>query len=304
VPFIELAASPLAPETSPVCIHYRDNGAGAPLVVLHGGWGYEVYPFDRQIAALARRSRVVVPDRSGYGRSTRIGELPADFHRRAMEETLLVLERLGIERPVLWGHSDGAIIALLLALARPDALSAAIVEATHLYKRKPASRAFFDGVIADPQSIGEGAAAALARDHGAAWRDVVVRHSRAWRAIADGAAAAAEDFYDGRLGEVRVPVLVVHGARDPRTEPGELDALRRMLAGPAEAVVRQAQDGPARSRRAGRHDPQESGMASAFGRTSHEFAILPNGGHSPHSERATADEVTALAEQFIRRVCG
>src|SRR5436190_16552276 len=32
------------------------------------------------------------------------------------------------------------------------------------------------------------------------------------------------------------------------------------------------------------------------------FAILPNGGHSPHSERATADEVTAIAQRFLRHV--
>jgi len=54
----------------------------------------------------------------------------------------------------------------------------------------------------------------------------------------------------------------VHGGRDPRTEPGELDALRRALPGAA-------------------------------------FAILPDGGHSPHSERATADDVTHLVRRFL-----
>jgi len=267
VAFIELAASPLAPGTSPVCIHYRDAGAGSPLVFLHGGWGYERYPFDRQIASLASRHRIVIPDRSGYGKSSPIVDLPPDFHRRAMEETVLVLERLGIERPVLWGHSDGAIIALLLALTRPDALSAAIVEATHFYKRKPSSRAFFGGLIADPGSLDEHVAAAMVRDHGTAWSEVVVRHSRAWHAIADAAASDTDDFYAGRLMEIGLPVLVVHGAADPRTEPGELDALRRALPNAA-------------------------------------FAIVPEGRHSPHSQRATADDVTRIAEQFIDRVCG
>ena len=35
----------------------------------------------------------------------------------------------------------------------------------------------------------------------------------------------------GMVMPLAVPVLVVHGARDPRTEPGELDALRMALAG-------------------------------------------------------------------------
>lgn len=44
---------------SPVRVHYREAGAGRPIVILHGGWGYEIYPFDRQIAALAETHRVV-----------------------------------------------------------------------------------------------------------------------------------------------------------------------------------------------------------------------------------------------------
>src|SRR5204862_60156 len=76
-----------------------------------------------------------------------------------------------------------------------------------------------------PDSLGAGVAAVLARDHGDRWRDVVSLHARAWLRIGDEARAAATDFYDGRLGTLTAPVLVVHGARDPRTEPGELDAL-------------------------------------------------------------------------------
>jgi pimeloyl-ACP methyl ester carboxylesterase len=60
---------------------------------------------------------------------------------------------------------------------------------------------------------------------------------------------------------------LLHGARDPRTEPGELDALRMAL---------------------------ESG-----GRRETTFAILDEGGHSPHSEHATADEVTEAAATFL-----
>ncbi len=33
-------------------IFLREHGTGFPLLFLHGGWGYEVYPFDAQIAAL------------------------------------------------------------------------------------------------------------------------------------------------------------------------------------------------------------------------------------------------------------
>jgi pimeloyl-ACP methyl ester carboxylesterase len=54
MPFISIDESPLIPGVSPVDIYYREAGTGVPLVFLHGGWGYEVYPFDRQVEALAR----------------------------------------------------------------------------------------------------------------------------------------------------------------------------------------------------------------------------------------------------------
>src|SRR5580765_241828 len=142
--FVELVSSALAPGVSPVPIYYRDAGAGRPLVILHGGWGYQIYPFDRQLQALAPDHRVVIPDRTGYGGSGKLERQEVDFHHRAAVETLAVIEALGLERPVLWGHSDGAVIALLAGLAAPERLSGLMVEATHVFRSKPASRAFFE----------------------------------------------------------------------------------------------------------------------------------------------------------------
>lgn len=260
--FAEIPSSPLAPSVSPVRIHYRDVGEGPPIVFLHGGWGYEIYPFDRQIETLGSRHRIVIPDRSGYGGSGSLRVLPTDFHRRAMEETRAVIDALGIERPVLWGHSDGAIIALLLGLAAPDRIAGAIVEATHYDKYKPSSRAFFEGIIANPQALGGGVASVMAREHGDRWPQIIDMHSRTWLRIAEQVASPAEDFYDGRLGDLTVPVLVVHGARDPRTEPGELDRIRREV-------------------------------------PTARIEMIEGGGHSPHSTRATAARVTAIVEEFL-----
>src|SRR6185436_16540878 len=105
--FVEMESSALAPDMSPVRIHYRQSGAGRPIVILHGGWGYDIYPFDRQVDALSPAHRIVIPDRTGYGGSGRLARQETDFHRRAAEETFAVAAALGLERPVLWGHSDG-----------------------------------------------------------------------------------------------------------------------------------------------------------------------------------------------------
>jgi pimeloyl-ACP methyl ester carboxylesterase len=272
VPHIDLASSALAPGISPVRVHYRDAGAGPPIVILHGGWGYEIYPFDRQIAALSAEHRVIIPDRTGYGRSGRIERQATNFHHRAAGETWAVIDALGLDRPVVWGHSDGAIIALLMGLSDPKRLRGIVVEAAHLFRNKPASRGFFETMMHDPDGLGERVAAVLARDHGEGWRDLIRTNGDAWLRIAADAAGPA-DLYAGQLDQLRVPTLVIHGARDPRTEPGELDAMRSALRTGADPRV-----GPPR------------------------FAILEEGGHSPHSERSTADEVTRVVVSFVREL--
>jgi pimeloyl-ACP methyl ester carboxylesterase len=266
VAFVDLSASPLAPGVSPVRIRYRDAGAGRPIVFLHGGWGYEIYPIERQADALASQCRIVIPDRSGYGSSGSIETLPADFHHRAVEETRAVIDALGLERPILWGHSDGAIIALLFALAAPDRIAGVVAEATHYFKCKPGSRAFFETMIVNPELLGAGVIAALERDHGERWKQLLELNARAWLRIADEASSDREDLYGGRLHGLDVPMLFVHGARDPRTESGELGALRAAV-------------GPR---------PQ--------------FEVLEAGGHSPHSERVTAGDVTGVVLEFVARL--
>ena len=269
MPYIDLPSSALAPDRSPVRVCYRDAGQGRPIVVLHGGWGYEVYPFDRQIDALAADHRFVIPDRTGYGRSAPLDRQATDFHHRAAAETLAVIDALALDHPIVWGHSDGAVIALLMGLARPERLGALIVEATHFFRNKPASRAFFENMMRDPDALGERVTTILRHDHGERWRALLAANGEAWLRIAADPEAPTPDLYGGRLGELRLPALVIHGARDPRTEPGELDALRASSA-PANPRVR--------------------------------FDVLADGGHSPHSERATSDEVTTLAARFVREL--
>jgi pimeloyl-ACP methyl ester carboxylesterase len=262
VPFASLPSSPLAPGLTPVPLHYRELGSGPPLVFLHGGWGYEVYPFDRQ-EGLAAGRRILIPDRSGYGRSPRIEDLPVDFHRRAAGEMLGFLDALGIDRPVLWGHSDGAVIALWMAIAARGRAAALVLEACHYFRRKPRSREFFDTMARRPELLGERVCGVLAREHGDPyWRTLIERGGRAWLAIADQAERADSDLYAGRAPELALPVLVVHGASDPRTEPGELEALGRAL-------------------------PHA------------RFALLEGAGHSPHSERQAADRCRRAVEAFL-----
>jgi pimeloyl-ACP methyl ester carboxylesterase len=266
VPTLELTHSPHAPGLSPVTIYYRECASGWPLVFLHGGWGYGIYPFDKQIDAFQKDYRILIPDRSGYGHSTRIaGEVPLDFHRRAAGETLAFLDALGIERAVFWGHSDGAVISAMIGLEAPERCECLILEAFHFLRRKPGSRSFFERFAAHPEDLGEETKKLLGRDHGEEqWPTALRRNCTAWFRIADQVKRAEEDLYDGRLGEIRVPTLFLHGSLDPRTEPGEMERVRVAL--PA-AVMR----------------------------------FVANGKHSPHSEEAAFEECNAIAREFLQR---
>lgn len=266
MPFASLKDSPLAPGASPVKIHYRDSGAGPPLIFLHGGWGYEVYPFDRQIEAFGSEFRVLIPDRTGYGRSTRVDSLPVDFHKRAAAETIAFIESLSLERPVLWGHSDGAVIAAMIALAAPEMLSAIILEAFHLYRVKPGSTEFFETMVLNPDRLGERVTSALIADHGEDyWRNIILNNGRSWLKIAEESDHAKQDLYDGKLSTLSVPAILIHGANDPRTEPDELAAVRKQLP-----------DVP--------------------------IHILEGGGHAPHSQNSVASECNAVAARFLREM--
>lgn len=238
-------------------LHVRDIGSGAPpIVVLHGGWGYAFYPFDDAIAGIPRR--FVIPDRTGYGQSPPRAALPPRFHDIYAQETEALLDALAIERCVLWGHSDGAVIAARLAIRDPSRYAGVVLEAIHLEREKPGSRAFFTMMAKDPDAFGPRVTDKLAAEHGADWRTIIRADGEAWLHIA---AHPDDDLYDHRLHELSVPTLVLHGDADPRTEPGELDRLRRDV--PHARI--------------------------------HRIAAQ----HSPHSERSSAATCTALVRDFV-----
>lgn len=135
----------LAWRDRPVQIEYRWVGVHDPasplLVFLHEGLGslslWKDFP-DRLCAAAACRG--LVYSRPGYGRSTpRDGEEAwgVDFlHRQAHEVLPALLAALGVndasQPPWLFGHSDGASIALLYAAAWPERIAGAVLLAPHI----------------------------------------------------------------------------------------------------------------------------------------------------------------------------
>ncbi len=94
-------------------LHYRDSGAGAPVILLHG-WGASGDFFERQMALAAQGLRLIVPDLRGHGQSH---GAPGGAGRRPLAIAALaadvgeLIARLGLERYSLVGWSMGAMVA-------------------------------------------------------------------------------------------------------------------------------------------------------------------------------------------------
>src|SRR5262249_24447265 len=108
----------------------------APTIVfLHEGLG-SITQWKDFPAALCERvgCRGVVYNRPGYGGSDPFDRLLPDFiHHEALDVLPRVLDALEIERPVLFGHSDGGSIALIYAGSGRPAPAGLILEAAHVF---------------------------------------------------------------------------------------------------------------------------------------------------------------------------
>lgn len=117
-------------------VHLAGADADAPTIVfLHEGLGCVSMwrDFPQQLAD-ASGCNALVYSRYGYGRSDPIdAPCGTDFmHREALDTLPALLDQFGIERPILFGHSDGGSIALIHAGGSGRPVRAAIVMAPHV----------------------------------------------------------------------------------------------------------------------------------------------------------------------------
>ncbi len=101
-------------------IWYAAFGAGAPVILLHGGLANSNY-WGKLVPALARRYRVIVMDSRGHGRSSR-DQKPYGYDLMA-SDVLALMDYLKIDKAALIGWSDGAIIGLDIAMHHPERLT-------------------------------------------------------------------------------------------------------------------------------------------------------------------------------------
>jgi pimeloyl-ACP methyl ester carboxylesterase len=107
-------------------IHYRDWGDPQfpPLVILHGGGNSLSRTWDHVAAALADRFRIIIPDLRGNGESS---WAPEYSWQLILDDTLKLMDALGIDQTVLCGHSMGGRVAYMLASLSPGRVSRLLI---------------------------------------------------------------------------------------------------------------------------------------------------------------------------------
>ena len=119
-----------------VGLEVREWPGGHPaILMLHEGLG-SVAMWRGFPAALASATghRVIAWSRQGYGLSD---PLPTrrepDYMHREADAVPMLMDAVGLGRAILFGHSDGASIALIVAARFPDRVAGLILEAPHVF---------------------------------------------------------------------------------------------------------------------------------------------------------------------------
>lgn len=200
-------------------VRYDGDPARPPMVMLHEGLGSVSLWRDFPQRVRDRTGCTTIAySRYGYGGSDvlRAKREPDYMHHEG--ETVLpgLLRALGIERPILFGHSDGASIALIGAAAHPAIARALVLEAPHVFVEEISVRSIAEAKAAFTTTD---LPAKLARHHTDAaatfygWNDIWLdARFRDWNI----------ETYAAR---VRVPVLLIQGDADEYGTVAQLESI-------------------------------------------------------------------------------
>lgn len=124
-------------------LHYVEQGRGQPVVFLHGnGAMVEDMLISGVMSQVARQYRAIAFDRPGFGHSDR----PRGRNWTAVAQASILPEAfglLGIERPIVVGHSWGALVALALGLDHVLHVSGLVLVSSYYYPTPRMDAALF-----------------------------------------------------------------------------------------------------------------------------------------------------------------
>lgn len=206
-------------------VFYAQRGAGLPLVCLHGAGGTHRH-WAQLFAPLSAMVRLIAPDLPGHGRSAPPGRSSIAAYAA---DVLALLDRLGLERVVLAGHSMGAAAALEVALAAPQRVAGlALLGASARLRVAPQ---LLQGFVTDRDAAITLLAQLIFPEAAAALRAPAVAEFQQCDPLVLHADFAACDGWDvrQRLGTLHLPALLITGAADGLTPPKLAQELQTLL---------------------------------------------------------------------------
>lgn len=116
-------------DSNGVKIYYEIYGEGKPVVLLHGNGG-SIAGRASYIEELSKKYKVIALDNRCHGKSG----CPAGYltYDQMAEDVNRLLNHLKLDSVMIWGHSDGAILGLLLAIRHPDKVKKLLASGANL----------------------------------------------------------------------------------------------------------------------------------------------------------------------------
>ena len=217
-------------------LQYVDRGRGPAILMIHGLGGQVRHFTHSLVERLEGEFRVVVMERPGAGHSARAPG--ASAAPRAQAETVAsFIQALGLERPLVVGHSLGGAVALALAAEHPELVRGLALVAPltgledapptafrTLYVRSPAIRWLVAWTLATPAALLRRKAALavifgperMPRDYPTAGGGMLSMRPRSYVAAATDLVAIRDDMpaIIARYASLRVPVGILFGTGD------------------------------------------------------------------------------------------
>jgi pimeloyl-ACP methyl ester carboxylesterase len=206
-------------------IWYATYGSGSPVILLHGGlghsgnWGYQVGTL------VSAGHRVVLIDSRGHGRSTR--DLRPFVYELMASDVLAVMDALHLQKAAVVGWSDGACIALILAMKTPERIAGVFFFGCNMDPTGTKA-------ITQPNPILARCLARHAQDyaHLSATPDQFEAFAKAV-----GQMMETQPNYSARdMADIHVPVAIVQSEHDEFIKPEHAEYLARSIPG-AELIV-------------------------------------------------------------------
>jgi pimeloyl-ACP methyl ester carboxylesterase len=205
-------------------IWYAAYGAGAPVILLHGGlghsgnWGYQVP------ALVGSGHRVVVIDSRGHGRSTR-DTRPYRYELMA-SDVLAVMDTLHLDKAAMVGWSDGACIAMVLASIAPGRVTGVLFFGCNM--DPSGTKPFVPTPVID-RCFGR-----HAKDY--AQLSATPDDFDAFVGAVSEMMRTQPNYSAQQLAQIRVPVAIVQSEHDEFIKPEHADYLARSIPG-AELIL-------------------------------------------------------------------